>query len=280
MGLRGKLKILASADLGDLGPVESEPVFCNWPLARLLLSVLPWLLLLGLLLSPPNRNARAWTVLLPVAGLYLFACLMVQNPFVQEGPWRDFIVFYQQMAMGLGVLWLGSSILAGRKPVFAFPLAALVLALTTDLFILTGYGFRFIETPTGGLFWWLPSVEALAVICALILGGLFSRRRYTPARFTLWAVFWLLVGNAAAIAVYLRLEMWALGAWSPTSLAFRVWLEWIPIVMVGSSTILLPFLLLTYHNRLYRDRFYAIFRLTDAAEPLADVVAAPKALAK
>jgi hypothetical protein len=30
----GKLKLVASSPIGDLGPVEGEPVFVDWPFAR------------------------------------------------------------------------------------------------------------------------------------------------------------------------------------------------------------------------------------------------------
>ena len=56
----GDLTVVPVADLGGLGAREGLPAHYDWAAPNPIVPLLPWLLVLGLLLLPPNRCGQAW----------------------------------------------------------------------------------------------------------------------------------------------------------------------------------------------------------------------------
>lgn len=63
----GKLEIVATCDIGRLGVATSAPAEVVWKRSSLLPPLMPWLAVLATLLLAVNRDVRAWWILVPLA---------------------------------------------------------------------------------------------------------------------------------------------------------------------------------------------------------------------
>jgi hypothetical protein len=64
-----RLKVVASADVGEMGTKQGPPVFCEWAAPSAIPQLLPWLAILALLMLKPNRRASAWWIWAPLGFL-------------------------------------------------------------------------------------------------------------------------------------------------------------------------------------------------------------------
>ena len=62
----GDLRIVASGELGDLGPAEGQAVSFKWNLLYSLSGLVVWSILVVALLARPNRSTQGWLILVPV----------------------------------------------------------------------------------------------------------------------------------------------------------------------------------------------------------------------
>ncbi len=113
----GKLTIVASSDLGALGPRDGPPVAYNWVLPGIAPLLLPWLAILGLLVLKPNRCAAAWLIWLPLGCVIAFTLALL--PILPAG--TDFFLdVIAALAVGLAAVWLLSDYLRRTTSVCYF----------------------------------------------------------------------------------------------------------------------------------------------------------------
>jgi hypothetical protein len=97
----------------------------------------------------------------------------------------------------------------------------------------------------------------------LALGGVSCRNSYAPWRLTLWTAIWLLVVTVLACLT--------ITAFFGDSRSFHEAVITLSLacsdMTIGSLVALLPYLVLTFHNRVFRERFDAIFRLPGMVKP-------------
>lgn len=269
---------MASLDLGDLGASEGEPLVYSWPLTRNIPWLLPWLFMLAFLFLPSNYSLRAYAAIAVAAGLFAAGSLMHLVPFFRQIGFEEILVLYQHMAMGLCVLWLVSHSARGRNRALVFLLAAVALALACFMIIASDEAFKLGDV--GRISAIVASLESLAIIGAMALGGISCRKKYTPLRFALWNALWLPVANTLCVlGVAVIVLLTGGGAPSLREMVFGVAMI-VLVTTIGSVAILLPFLVLTFKNRLYRERFYAIFRLPGMVEQSAGSAVVPESAAK
>ena len=179
-----------------------------------------------------------------------------------------FLELIGALGFGLAAVWLLSSYLGGKHRMLAFLGILLAQGGFSLLAFVARQGGEGVgpETLQVGLF---LAVSAVVISVALSLAGLVCRGRYGWLRLSLWlvvalAVVWLLVigpffivavfssgGNVPALALFAVVGV-------PTGLTFGV---------------LLPFLVLSFANGLYRERLQGLLHLGGEASP--PVIAPP-----
>ena len=257
------LKVVASADLGGLGAKEGAPVTYNWTRASLLPAALPWLAILLLLVFKPNRCPRAWWILAPVAcltcGIGFLADLWPSMPSELDGILSNLVA---ALAFGVAAVWLLSPYLKSRFR---------ILNVLGFLLLLEGFGlviFAFTQD-------WNEGMEAagvgvvLAVCAALIpiaagLAGWLCRRRYRPLVLCAGVLAMLLSLWALVMLPIFLIQTAAVGQRVPAS-------ELVAPVLAMTGLcfgVLLPFLLLSFSNSLFRQRLIQLLRLAPELPPV------------
>ncbi len=262
--ISGDLSFTASRDLGNLGPMEGSSVSYRWNVLWNLAVLIPWIVFMLLLVRPANLNRRAWMILVPLlvleVPLGLFAWLLGFTSASQAFAGIDFASVF---VLGLASLWLISDRLGGLTATNAFLAAAGFMLGMAIVGGLSATGFAF----DGSLaFIMIPYLVASgATLVGMLLAGTCCRKRYTLGRFAVWffltvpaTVAGLLVGFALFSMMLTYLEM---------GRSTFVFLLLLPVIVAGCflgallAVILLPFMLLTFYNREYLNRFHAIFKL-------------------
>jgi hypothetical protein len=208
-----QVTVVATADLGGLGPKEGVPVVCVWhppppppPLIERIADatlelVLSAALLLPLFLYRPNRCAQAWAIWLPVAvsmvGIAGTLCLLMDGD-------KDTIHVFCALVLGTAGTWLLAPLLMSRRRWVGFfktfPVLAGLSVLTFVPRLLGERGGGFVDARAifaAGLV-----VAAFVVALALALSGWCLRGRFSRFRLLLWLAFWLwAVWTAQALPV-------------------------------------------------------------------------------
>ena len=99
--------------------------------------------------------------------------------------------------------------------------------------------------------------------------GSLTRKRYTPGLFLFWFYLGMLATSTALIGGYMLFMAASIVAVSGEffMVGFMLLVGIMYAVLLGGllGAVLLPFLLLTFLNGLYRERFHAVFHLDGTA---------------
>jgi hypothetical protein len=225
--------------------------------------VLPWLAILALLVLKPNRCASAWWIWLPlgcVAGVAAIPQSVLQ--FLPSDQYEIFLEWISALGFGVAAVWLVSSYLGWKHRLLAF-LGVLVVQVAFSLFT---YLVRQGGGDMGREVWGLVItllISGAVIAIAITLAGLLCRKRYGALRVSLWLLvaltaLWVLpVGVVAVIAVIA----------SDGQASALEFLVVVPIATGISFGVLLPFLILSFANGLYRERLKALLHLGGTAPP-------------
>ncbi len=259
------------SDLGGLGGKEGPALAYTWTMPSMMPEVLPWMLLLLLLALQPNRKLSAWLICLPL-GTICAVVPLLESAELMRGAFDVFRQVFGSLAFALTAVWLLSPYLVRKYRLLTCLSFMLTLGIASALF----YGIRELWDND----WAVDSVGIIVSIfvlgfglsLAMALSGLVCRRRYRPVRFFLFTVIWMFLGITACLCPIV-LGMTLLNNW-PTS-PMQVITELLTGVLIavgGNMLVLLPYLLLSFGNSFYRERFRALFHLS---EPTAPPVAPP-----
>ena len=251
------------ADLGGLGLKQGTPVAYDWVMPSLLPQVLPWLAILVLLLLKPNRCASAWWIWVPLGCVAGVAC-MPQSvvELLPSSQMEIFLDLIGALGFGLAAVWLLSSYLGWKHRMLAF----LGMLVAQEGFSLVAFalrqGWEGIEPAMLALGMFL-AVSVLVISVAMSLAGLMCRGRYGWLRLSLWMIAALVVLWLLVIGPFLIIMLLVQGGNFPMSALFG---------FVGATVgitlgVLLPFLVLSYLNGLYRERLKGLLHLGRAAAP-------------
>jgi hypothetical protein len=236
------------------------PVGYDWTAPSALPQFLPWLAILALLLLRPNRCASAWWILVPLAGAAAVG-MVPQSAvaFMPSSQAEVFMAFISALGFGLAAVWLVSSYLGWKHRILA--LLGILLGLgVVSLFaflVTQDVGREMFEV---GIF---LAASAAVISVALTLAGMVCRGRYAWLRLSLWvlaalAVLWLLL-----IGPFFLVAMISGRGQVPLGALFGV---------VGITTgitfgVMLPFLVLSFVNELYRERLKGLLHLGGTEGP-------------
>ena len=251
--------IAASSDLGALGSTEGQPVIYNWVPLGLGPLVLPWLAILGLLALKPNRRAAAWWIWLPLGCVIAFTVAL--PPVLPSG--ASFALdIIAALAFGLGAVWLLSDYLRRPHRFVTFLCLLLALAAFSALAFVPRQDWDFsAEMMVSGI---LLAAGVLVSAAALSLVGLICRGRCRRVGIYGWLLIllvaiWLVI--AAPFCVFALLTSGGPGGWSDFIAPV------LGVVMVQFAT-MLPFLILSSASPFYRERLKALLRLEPETPPM------------
>lgn len=263
------MKIHAVADLGGLGAREGPGVSYLWTLPSVWLYLLQWLPLLTLLLLVKrNRSARAWWILGPVIAVLAFVSVAGSLDLLPSGVEEIFGEAIAALAFGLAAVWLLAPLLTRSHRFLTFLCFVPAFALASGLTILLRQNWGE-DAPFMALQVIIFAAFGLGVISlALLLAGCLCRRRYSPVRFTIWclallAALWFVVTTPFVVIAAVA---------SSNEAPWGEFLGAIVVIVGLSFGLVLPFLLLSFANGLYRERLKQLFPMAD---PLQPAVAAP-----
>lgn len=262
---------MASADLGPLGARAGAPVAYHWLLPNLAPQLLPWLVILGLLALKPNRNGAAWLIWLPVICVLLIIGLPLGLP-----SQTDFLLDVAvALAFGLAAVWLLSTYLRRGHRLAT----ALCVALVLGGFGILCLGAKQSVTASSGE-WVLDVIVlglgVLANVVALAVAGWLCRRHFDPVRLYLCflvslPILWL--GLTIPFFLVALSQAGGLIAWSE-------FLAPVAVVAGINFALLLPFLILSSANTLFRERLKGLLHVAPAAAPQKVVLAEPEPVAR
>jgi len=226
--------------------------------------LLPWLALLGLLMLKPNRTAQAWWIWLPPAwAVGLEAGLRPVLEFFPAQGLEMMLEVFNSLALGLAAVWLLSPRLRHRSRFLVF----LRMLLTAALMSAFVYAVRQEAAPADLAY---LGVCVLVSVAALSLAGRACRRCYRPLRLTLWLLgcnvaVWLVLATPLFVMALLQV---GIGPW-PGLLG--------GVLALGAATFatMLPFLILAFTNRFFRERLKAMLGLVGDMPPVAPLATAP-----
>jgi hypothetical protein len=239
--------------------------------------LLPWLAILVLLALKPNRGWSPWWIWLPLGGLAagwhcLELALQSSRTGLPDGVLEILLDVPVALAFGLAALWLLASHLGRRHRFLTFLGTLAVLVVFTVFSFAATAGWGLVVEPVMGLldprrctatagvgemalpFLVLPVLLVLVVVTAMALSGLACRWRHRPWWFCLWLFLSLLAAWVAASALLHFLCRMA------------VFLRIGPFMVAVMFATLLPFLVLSWVNPLFRERLKALLHLKRVLE--------------
>jgi hypothetical protein len=258
------LKIAAISDLGGLGAKEGAPVSYRWTPPSLIPSFLPWLAVLLLLLVKSNRCGRAWWIWLPLGCVAVLEQLSQSAfEFLPSGTADVFLEMAGALTFGVAAVWLLAPQLVRHHRFVTF----LCIAPTLAGFSIFSYLVRQDWTWDGvplALGMLVPlALSVLVVALAIFLAGLACRGRYRPLGLYLWIFLSLLALWLVILTPFFAFAMIVSGGQLP-------WQEFFVVVLVLTAVsfgTLLPFLVLSSANSLFRERLKLLLHLGCEALP-------------
>lgn len=281
----GPLSIVASQDLGDLGPDASAPAIIHWRWYHHFPSLGLGVLLVALLFLPKfNRCAQAWLILLPVLAVSLAWSMVARLLFLSVEVAESFGGVLVALAASWAAVWLLAPWIARRRIVTGLVLAMVVMLAGGGVYFFSVYDLGSADEMM------FPGVThlvgALALLSATGLSAFNCRRKYQPRRYMAWLLLWTMA--AATVLVVLNVLLWLLGpmifatifdgsgAWEMLAmLVMALVFTCIAGGLLGVAIYLvnLPFLLLATRNPFYRDRFHDVLRLASDVDGPANAAA-------
>jgi len=257
----GELKIVSSADIGELGSQEGTAIVYNWRWYYSIPGLALWVVLLGaIVLVKSNRNPRALLIVLPllIVNLLWFGFVkLLRFPSSARVLYDPLFVSY---TVGVAILWLLAHKLGNRNRFVTF-LLALIIMVVVGLVGLASYGtgVSFDETT---LFLMFLVILALVVLIGFVLAARLCQKHYGGLRFTLWLALWTVISSVAAMLTFMAIMLLVEGR-LPSDLTLML----LQVLVVGLVAglllyaINLPFVILALSSPFFRERFYACLRL-------------------
>jgi hypothetical protein len=226
--------------------------------------------MLGLLLVPSNRTARAWWIWLPL--LLVAASESAARTLLGFIPSQVLDIFCQvfsSLGLGVAAVWLLATHLEHRLRFLAFlKMLGAVLALSAFSYLVQ---MDWQQPEMGFGFLVCLGVCALVAVTGLSLAGLVSRRQYWPVGLTLWlAVFISALWLVISAPFYLMALISSGGR--------AAWLEFAQIILAFAALtfgMVLPFLVLAFANGLFRERLKNLLHLRPTTPPPVPVAPPP-----
>ena len=250
----GKLKVIASHDIGALGPREGEPVTYNWSFLISLFRMLPWLTLIILLLLRPNREWKAWLVIIPLIVVYLGLFLLERVLALIPSEASPVIAW---LGLGLTLLLLLSFKLKSLPRMVSFLLA---VAIMMGAWVLGILSYTSLSLSSDVLIYLLIyGLGSIILLSGLGAARFFNRKQNTFKWFIVRHPVWhLSVSMVCGLMAYAILILFG----APHGWAGGMVIEGLILGVVAGLVLYcvsFPFLLFAFHSSVYRARLDSVF---------------------
>lgn len=259
----GQLKIIPSANLGDMGPQKGEATGFNWKWQYSMGRWIIWLALILALVGPKtNRDIRILWILIPLAIVNLLWWIFTQKARMNSTDALEFGIIFHSMAVGLAVLWLVAHYFKEYGGIIRFGLSFATVVIIAGLGTLA-YSAEF--SAEIALFLTLFVFMAFTILIAIVLSRRFCRGIYRPIRFLLWLALWMLLGSFVATSGFIIVGSIIFSSGPDSAEVILIFLFAGSIFGLFLYAINLPFLILGFAHSFFRERFRACLRLKSVA---------------
>lgn len=262
----GELKIVASGDIGDLGPKEGTGITYNWSILYNVAGWLPWLLVIAaLVLLKENRRGAAYLILLPVLVFKGILCgiiaLMARFANMPSEIAMLFHTLADCLLVGFVLNWLLGERIGNRNRFVTWLLAIVIFAITWAVSLVSmGTGREAMQISI------FIGMTVAILMLSFPLSGFKCRKAFGPVKFCLWMALWVVVFTYGLFLTVALIQS-----------AFTGWKyigQMLLAISIGGGiysgiliVALLPFEILLLANGFWRKRFEAVFGLKAPAPP-------------
>lgn len=170
---------MVSADIGEFGPQDGEPVTYRFHLLYHAQGMIPWLLLpLAFVALKENRTRQAAWILAPIALLAAVYSAVMRIVPMDSGGVVQLNVMFAIMVVGFSMIWLLAERIGNRSRFVTFLLAALIYFGFLGVTLL-GSGFQKDVIAIAGL----AAVSIPAILLAFVIASPHCRKPFGAARF-------------------------------------------------------------------------------------------------
>jgi len=246
------LQVVVSAELGEFGPTDGEPVTYRFHPLYHAQGIIPWLLLLlAFVALKENRKPQAAWILAPIA-LLATVYLAVMNILpMDSGGTAQLNVMFTIMVLGFSMVWLLAERIGNRNRFVTFLLAALIYFGFLGVTLLgAGFGKSIIAIAA------LAAVSIPAILFAFIIASPHCTKPFHAARFV------ICVGVALFVVLLIIFSIILFIFYPAQDRPIKDLMSELLIASFFSSLIyyavLLPFLILLLAHPFWRKRFETV----------------------
>ncbi|MBN2182388.1 MAG: hypothetical protein JW715_10780 [Sedimentisphaerales bacterium] len=256
----GDLKIVPSANLGDLGSQQDLASVFKWKWHYNLPGFIAWFVLIAAIaLRKSNHNINTLAIFLPIAVLNLLWLIFIKVISMPSSAESQYSVVIQSMVIGIAILWLTADFICKFGGFVRFMLSFGIMIVTAGLGILSYSNSFSMEII---LFLVLSACMTFALLIAVTISRRFCRKKYSPLRFMLWHVLWMIILGPFATLIFFIIGSLIFSSWPS-----RLIMQLISVSLIGLVfglliyVINLPYMLLGFVNPFFRERFCACLNL-------------------
>jgi hypothetical protein len=261
----GRLRVVASQDIGELGAKESSAVTYNWKWYYHIAGFVLWVVLISaLLLVKANRNRRAWLILIPLLIVNLLFLIFKQILPFSAADAERFNMFFDSLTIGVSLLWLLGHKIGGRSGFTTF-LLALVIMAGVCVVGTASYGMTEFSPQTWSILT-LFAVSVFSMLLGFVLSGWRCQKRFSRLRFMWCLAVWVVAVCMAGMLVLYAIMMISVSNFS-LSLAKLAIVVFTTGMGLGLFlyVMLFPYVILALRSSFFGERFYACLRLKSMA---------------
>ncbi|HUV64564.1 MAG TPA: hypothetical protein VMW24_11745 [Sedimentisphaerales bacterium] len=256
----GELRIVPSADLGDLGQQEGAAAIYQWKWYYSAPALALGAVLLGaIVLIKANRRPGAILILLPLLIINLLWFAMTWLLHFPSSARMQFGPIIASYTAAIALLWLCAHKLGNRNRFVTFLLALAAATGFCVMGIVSYLGWGFSQEAMAGLI--VLAVMIVVGLLAFALAGWCCRNRYGPVRFMLYLALWtVLICLAATLSVYATVFILQQ---APIPIYTVLFIAGIFGSVLGACiyVINLSYMVFALRSPFFRERFYACLRL-------------------
>jgi len=254
------LKITASADIGQLGPKDSDAAVYKWKLYYSAPSLTLWaVLLLSIILDKANRNPHALLVLVPLLIVNLLWSIFKKAVGFPSAQAEMFNMLFYSLTVGIAILWLLAHKLGNRSRFVTFLLAFTIMAFVSLTGAISYGGLELSQQTVEVLL--LLAILVFAMLLGFVLTGWWCRKRYRPVSFMLWLAVWTVAANLVSMLVFYSIVFVARRVSVPISTVLLIALIAGSVLGAFLYLVVFPYMILALRSSFFRERFYACLRL-------------------
>jgi len=191
--IRGELRIVPTADIGDLGPSQGHTLVYRWRWYYGAQGLLIWLApVLALAIPRVNRDRRALLIFIPLAAASLAWFLLKATTPIPAPQLYPFDMMVHCLVLGLALLWLLAPVLGRFRGGVRFLISLTPTCAVAGLEVLSSAS----TSPREAML----LLAAPILLAALLLAALAATARqckadHRPVRFLLRLGFWTAIGG-------------------------------------------------------------------------------------